>query len=76
MSIFRLRSIIIARNEPSREELNNQARPFGFGLNQFDLKGKTEKRENKNTPLFFGYNLLINKEEGGDSGYNTLGMIC
>ncbi|RNA29573.1 hypothetical protein BpHYR1_041907 [Brachionus plicatilis] len=30
----------IARNEQSRDELNNQTRPFGFGLNQCDLRGK------------------------------------
>ncbi|RNA39035.1 hypothetical protein BpHYR1_023662 [Brachionus plicatilis] len=37
---FLIIEITVYKNEPSRDELNNQTRPFGFGLNQFDLRRK------------------------------------
>ncbi|RNA25478.1 hypothetical protein BpHYR1_034517, partial [Brachionus plicatilis] len=43
---------IIARNELSRDELNNQTRPFGFGLNQFDLRGNFRLSYNFKSNMF------------------------
>ncbi|RMZ99720.1 hypothetical protein BpHYR1_035758 [Brachionus plicatilis] len=50
------------QNEQSRDELNNQTRPFGFGLNQFDLRGNQSPDLHLTCDLWILYNFIIKFE--------------